>query len=310
MDKLIVSYAPHIRTDRSMPVIMRDVAIALLPSVLVSIYAFGFMALLHIIFCVVSAVGFEYLWCAFLKKEPTIYDCSALVTGLLIALNLPVSVPLWMGVVGSAFAIIICKCFYGGLGHNFINPAMGARVFLLACWPVYMTTWTAPVNGRVFEVGAVSSATPLATGMEGYSYMDLFLGNHAGTMGEISALALLIGLVYLLVRRVITWHIPVIYIATTFVLSSVLGADGLHQILSGGLFLGAIFMATDYVTSPITVKGQIIYAVMLGVLTVVIRLYGSLPEGVSYSILIMNVVTPLIDKFIINRRYGGAKSNA
>lgn len=308
-NKLIVSYAPHVRCDRPMPVLMRDVLIALIPALLVSIFAFGINALLLSAVCVLSAVLFEYIWCRLTKKETTVSDCSAAITGLLLAFNMPASAPLWMGIVGAAFAIIIVKCFFGGLGHNFVNPALAARAFLLSCYPVAMTTWTNPLKGNLFGTAAVSSATPLVAEKGVYSYLDLFLGSCPGCIGEISAAALLIGLIYLLYRKVITWHIPVIYIGTVFVLSYALGQDGVYQILSGGLMLGAIFMATDYTTSPMTVKGQIVYALLLGVLTVVIRTFGNLPEGVSYSILVMNVVTPLIDKFTKNKKYGGAKQN-
>lgn len=304
-EKLIVSYAPHIRTERGMPALMRDVLIALIPAFLVGIYAFGVRALLHTLICAISCVAFEYLWCIFMKKEPTVLDCSAAITGVLLAFNMPASAPLWLGIVGSLFAIIIVKCFFGGLGHNFMNPALAARAFLLSCWPVFMTTWTNPVYGSFFETGSISSATPLVADAGAYTYLDLFLGNSAGCIGEVSALALLIGFLYLLVRKVITWHISVIYIGVVFVLSYLFGADGVYQILSGGLFLGAIFMATDYTTSPMTIKGQVLYAVILGILTVIIRIFGNLPEGVSYSILVMNVVTPLIDKFTKNKRYGG-----
>lgn len=284
---------------------MRDVLIALIPSFLVGIYAFGVRALLHTLICAASCVAFEYLWCIFMKKEPTITDFSAIITGVLLAFNMPASAPLWIGIVGSFFAIIIVKSFFGGLGHNFMNPALAARAFLLSCWPVFMTTWTNPVYGNFFEMGAVSSATPLTAEAGTYTYLDLFLGNSVGCIGEMSVLALLIGFAYLLIRKVITWHIPVIYVGVVFVLSYVFGSDGLYQILSGGLILGAVFMATDYTTSPMTIKGQIVYSILLGVITVVIRTFGSLPEGVSYSILVMNVVTPLIDKFTRNRRYGG-----
>ena len=308
-EKLIVSYAPHIRTDRSLKVLMTDVVIALIPALLVGIYAFGIKALLHTLICALSSVAFEYLWCIFMKKEPTIFDCSAIVTGVLLAFNIPVSAPLWIGIVGSAFAIIIVKCFFGGLGHNFVNPALAARAFLLSCWPVFMTTWTNPIFGKFAGLGAVSSATPLVADQGVYSYMDLFLGNQPGCIGEISAIAILVGFAYLLVRKVITWHVPVIYVGVVFVLSYLFDQDGLYQILSGGLLLGAVFMATDYTTSPMTIKGHIVYAVLLGVLTIIIRIFGSLPEGVSYSILVMNVVTPLIDKFTKNKKYGGAKAN-
>lgn len=313
-NKLIVSYAPHVRTERSTRQLMLDVIIALLPAMLVGVWAFGIRALIMLLVCSVTAVLAEHLFCLISKKETTVTDLSAIVTGLLLAMNMPAAAPFWMGVVGSVFAIIIAKCFFGGLGHNFVNPALAARAFLMACWPVAMTTWIQPLAGDIFNVSdfALSSATPLnpEVAENAYNYMDLFLGHVPGCIGEISAFALLIGFIYLLVCKVITWHIPVIYIGTVFVFSYIFGLDGLEQILSGGLFLGAIFMATDYVTSPMTIKGHIVYAFMLGLVTIVIRHFGTLPEGVSYSILIMNVVTPLIDKCTKNRKYGGAKKHA
>lgn len=309
MNKLIVSYAPHIRTDRTTKSLMLDVIIALMPALLAGVWWFGLPALLMVMTCVVSCVVFEYAWTKIFKMETTIGDLSAVITGILLAFNLPVSAPLWIGVVGSLFAIVIVKMCFGGLGHNFVNPALAARAFLLVCWPVTMTKWTAPKFVMSFSTDAVTTATPLGmlkeTGTYGASYFDLFVGNVGGCIGEVCAAALLIGFVYLLIRRVITWHIPVIYTAVVFILATLLGKDGLYYILSGGLLLGAIFMATDYTTSPMSIRGQIIYAIGLGIFTVIIRVYGSLPEGVSYSILLMNIITPLIDKFTKNRRYGG-----
>ena len=313
MEKLIVSYAPHVRTERSTQRLMLDVIIALIPAMLMGIWAFGIRSFVMYAVCSVTAVLAEHLFCLLHKKQSTVSDLSAIVTGLLLAMNMPASAPFWMGAVGSLFAIIIVKCFFGGLGHNFVNPALAARAFLLACWPVAMTTWVMPVAGNVFtalEALPETMATPLAAQQAGaYSLQNLFLGHVPGCIGETSAFALLIGFIYLLVRKVITWHVPVIYIGTVFGLSYAFGLNGVEQILSGGLFLGAIFMATDYVTSPMTIKGHIVYAFMLGILTVIIRHFGSLPEGVSYSILIMNVVTPLIDRCTKNRKYGGAKQN-
>lgn len=310
--KLIVSYAPHIRTKKSTSVLMRDVVIALLPALLASVYFFGLPALMHTFVCVLSAVLFEFLWEKIFDKAITISDFSAVVTGMLLAFNLPVSAPYWVGIVGAAFAIIIVKMCFGGLGYNFVNPALAGRVFLLACFPVIMTKWTDPSFTLSLNCDAVSGATPLGllkeSGGYAFSYMDLLLGKTGGCLGETSAIALLIGFVYLLVRKVIDWKIPVIYIGVVFLLCTLTGNDGLYHILSGGLMLGAIFMATDYVTSPMTGKGHIVYAIGLGVLTFIIRVYGKLPEGVSYSILVMNVVTPLIDKYTKNRRYGGVKN--
>lgn len=311
MEKLIVSYAPHVRTERSTQRLMLDVIIALVPAMIMGVWAFGIRALIMLLVCSASAVLAEHLFCLLHKKQSTVGDLSAIVTGILLAMNMPASAPFWMGMIGSIFAIIIVKCFFGGLGHNFVNPALAARAFLLACWPVAMTTWIKPMAGNIFDFSyAVSEATPLMAKSGSYSYIDLFLGQVPGCIGEISAFALLIGFIYLLVRKVITWHVPVIYIGTVFVLSYAFGKNGVEQILSGGLFLGAIFMATDYVTSPMTIKGHIVYAFMLGILTTIIRVFGNLPEGVSYSILIMNVVTPLIDRCTKNKKYGGAKKDA
>jgi len=312
MGNLIVSYAPHVRSAKSTKHIMKDVVIALVPALLAAIYFFGLPALWHTVVCVLSCVFFEWGWCKAFKTQNTITDFSAVITGILIAFNLPVSAPYWIGIAGSAFAIIIVKMLFGGLGNNFVNPAIAGRVFLLLCWPVLMTKWTEPKFVTSFLADAVSTATPLGVLAEGgdiaYSYAQMFLGNIGGCIGEVSTLAILIGFVYLLVRKVISWRIPVIYVGVVFVFSTLLGGDGLYHILSGGLMLGAVFMATDYVTSPMSALGQVIYAAGLGVLTVVIRFYGSLPEGVSYSILLMNIVTPLIDTYTKNRWYGKTKT--
>lgn len=310
-NKLIVSYAPHIRSNKPTSVLMRDVVFALLPALIAGIYHFGLPALEHTLICVLSCMFFEFLWERVFKKDITIGDYSAVITGMLIAFNIPVSAPYWVGIVGSAFAIIIVKMCFGGLGYNFVNPALSARVFLLACFPVIMTAFTEPAFTLSLTCDAISSATPLGilkeTGEYAYTYKDLFFGNIGGCIGETSAFALLIGFIYLLVRGVIDWKIPVIYVGVVFLLCYATGNDGVYHILAGGLMLGAIFMATDYVTSPMSGKGQIIYALCLGVLTFIIRVYGKLPEGVSYSILVMNVVTPLIDRVTKNKKYGGVK---
>ena len=312
MDNLIVSYAPHIRSARSTKKLMADVVIALIPALIAGIVFFGLPALVHTLVCVASCMFFEFIWEKIFKLPITVFDFSAIITGMLLAFNLPVSAPYWIGVVGSAFAIIIVKMFFGGLGNNFVNPALAGRAFLLACWPVIMTKWTSPKFNLSLTTDAVSTATPLGALKESgeviASYSDLFFGNIGGCIGEVSAFAILIGLAYLLVRKVITWRVPVIYIGVVFVLTELLGQDGLYFILSGGLMLGAVFMATDYVTSPMSGTGLIIYAIGLGVLTVVIRIFGKLPEGVTYSILIMNIVTPLIDRYFKNRIYGGIKN--
>lgn len=303
-----VSSSPHIREKSTVQTMMMDVLIALLPATFAGIYFFKFRALLVILVSVLSCVGFEYLWQRLTKQKITILDLSAAVTGLLLAFNLPASVPLWIPVIGSAFAIIIVKQFFGGVGQNIMNPALAGRAFLLASWPVQMTNWT---------VDGVSAATALGILKEGTgtlpTLMNVFIGNVGGTIGETSALALLLGGAYLLVKRIISWHIPGVYIGTVFVLTLVLGRNGfmsgnaLYELFVGGLMLGAFFMATDYTTSPITKKGQIIFALGCGVLTSVIRIYGGYPEGVSYSLLIMNLFVPLIDKYTNPRVFGGAK---
>jgi electron transport complex protein RnfD len=292
---------------------MLDVIIALIPAVIAGTIIFGIRALALCSICVIAAVFSEWLWCKILKKQSSIGDYSAAVTGLLLALNLPVTMPFWMAIIGCVFAIIIVKQFFGGIGHNFMNPALAARAFLLTSWAQAMTTWTAP-----FSADAVSSATPLSLIKEGVteglpSYMDMFLGNTGGCIGEVSAVAILIGAAYLLAKGVINLRIPASYILTTAVITFIFGKDGwftgdaLMHVLSGGLLLGAFFMATDYVTTPYTKSGQIIFGIGCGVITAVIRLYGGYPEGVSYSILLMNVAAPLIDKVTVPKRFGQIK---
>lgn len=304
-----VSVSPHIKSKETVSTVMRDVLIALLPATVAGIYFFGVDAALVIITAIVSAMLSEYLFNKITKRPNSLKDLSAVITGLLLAFNLPPTLPLWMVAVGSAFAIIVVKCFFGGLGQNIINPALAGRAFLLAAYPSQMTEWT--LNG-------ISKATPLAILRNGGGLlpdtMDVFLGaNVAGCIGEVSALALLIGGAYLLYRKVITWHIPATYIATVFVITTVLGRDGfmqgngIYEIFIGGLMLGAIFMATDYTTSPMTKTGQVIFGVGCGLLTSLIRLYGGYAEGVSYSILIMNLLVPMIDKWTSPRVFGGAK---
>ncbi len=312
--KLIVSNAPHIRGGNTTQLTMLDVIIALLPSLIAGIIIMGYRASLLTFVCVAACVIFEFLWQKLLKKESTINDLSAVVTGMLLAMNLPVTLPFWMAIIGCFVAIIIVKQFFGGIGHNFMNPALGARAFLLASWALPMTTWVAPFS-KLHIIGnadAVTSATPLAllggeAAGELPSYMDLFLGNIGGCIGEISTLAILIGAAYLVVRKVITLHTPIAYIGTVFVLSYAFGMDGVYQILAGGLMLGAFFMATDYTTTPYTKKGQIIFGIGCGLLTVVIRKFGGYPEGVSYSILLMNLAAPLIDRITAPKPFGTVK---
>lgn len=301
MANFIVSGTPHVRSKESIQSIMRDVIIALVPATAAGIYYFGLRALILIVAAIISAVFFEWLYEKITKKPVTINDLSAVVTGLLLAMNLPASAPVWVAIVGSAFAIIFAKQLFGGLGQNFINPALAGRAFLLASYPTEMTTWVVP-NGLAAD--AATYATPLAqlkNGTLDASLGQLVLGQVGGTIGETCAIALIIGGIYLLYKHVISWKIPVIYIATVFILFAVIGRHGmrmpLQEIFAGGVMLGGIFMATDYASSPVTPKGQVIFAVGAGLLTYLIRTFGGYPEGVSYSILIMNCCVPLIERF-------------
>ncbi len=315
MDKFIMSSSPHVRSSETTGRIMRDVLIALLPATACGIYFFGWNALWTVLVSVVSAVGVEALLQFLMKRKVTVLDGSAAVTGLLLALNLPPTVPIWLPFIGSAFAIALVKICFGGLGHNFINPALAARAFLMVSWPTLMTSWAAPVHtiGQV-SVDALSSATPLALLKSGTpltgSYLSLAIGNVGGCIGETSAIALLIGGIYLLARRVIDWRIPGVYVATVAAFTWIAGPQGLftgdvlYNILSGGLMLGAFFMATDYVTSPMTNNGKIVFALGCGILTSVIRRWGGYPEGVSYSILLMNLVVPLLDRAFKPKMFG------
>ena len=305
-ERMIISVSPHIRAKDNTSTIMRDVLIALLPAVVASVIFFGFMALVKECVCVVCCVFFEWLFEKGMKRPSTVGDLSAAVTGLILALNLPVGIQIWQIVVGAAVAIIVVKQLFGGIGHNFANPAITARIVMFLAFSSAMATWTAPNL-----VDAVSSATPLAGlkngALEGYSAMQLFLGAVPGCMGETSALALLIGGVYLLVRKVIQWHTPVCFIGTVFVLALLRGgfSFALAEILAGGLFLGAIFMATDYATTPSTPWGRVVFGVGCGLITCLIRFFGSYPEGVSFSILLMNILTPYISKWTRSKPLGG-----
>jgi electron transport complex protein RnfD len=309
---LTVSAPPHIYGTDTIEKRMRDVLIALSPACALSIYHFGKSAFITITISVVSAVLTEALYQIIAGKKITINDYSAVITGLLLAFNLPPEVPYWLPVVGSIFAIIAVKQLFGGLGSNFVNPALAARAFLLASFPVQMTNWTMP--------DAVTSATYLAVikANPGFvpqtsDYMALLFGKIGGCVGEVSAVALIIGGLYLIYRKVINWRVPVFYIGSFAIFAFVLGRETffsgniLFEVLSGGLMLGAFFMATDYATTPITPNGKIIMGIGCGFLTVIIRFYGGYPEGVSYAILIMNVFVPLIDKYIRPRVYGKGK---
>ena len=309
MDKTLrLSVSPHIHSGRSTAGIMRDVVISLVPAAIAGTVIFGLRALLVIAVCVASCVLLEAIFNKITKKDQTIGDFSAAVTGLLLALNLPANVPLWQCVIGSAFAIIIVKCLFGGIGCNPVNPAITARVFMLVSFGS-MTVQAYPTI-----VDTVAGATPLPSIAEGKvpDLMNLFLGLTGGAIGETCALALLIGFIYLLVRRVITWHIPVTFIGSVFVCSFLMeGFDVMKAaalVLSGGLLIGAIFMATDYVTSPSTAKGKIVFGIGAGLLTFLIRYFGVYPEGVSFAILFMNILTPYIDALTAHKVFGGRKA--
>ena len=309
MDNLLqLSASPHIHSGRSTSSIMRDVLIALLPATVAGCVIFGLRSLLIVAICVGSCVLLEALYNLILKKTQTVGDLSAAVTGLLLALNLPTNIPIWQCVVGSIFAIILVKCLFGGIGHNLVNPAIAARVFM------FVSFGSMAVQAMPVIVDTASSATPLAQIPEGKipALLDLFLGTTGGAIGETCALALLIGFAYLLIRRVITWHIPVAFVGTVFVLSLLMEGfevmTALSLILSGGLLLGAIFMATDYVTSPPTPAGKLLFGLGAGVLTWLIRYFGVYPEGVSFAILFMNILTPYIEKLTAHKIFGGTKA--
>lgn len=309
-NKLIVSHGPHIRTDESVSRIMWMVVLSLIPAGAAGVFIFGRSALWVITLAVAAALAAEVILQLATKRKVTISDGSALITGLLLAYNLPPNVPLWLPIVGSFFAIAIGKQVFGGLGQNIFNPALVGRAFLMASWPAYMTTFVRPLT-----YDTVTAATPLTLLKDGkllehVSYLNLFLGKRGGCIGEVCILALLLGAAFLLIRGYISWHIPLAYIATVGVVSYIFGPQGLFSgdwlfhILSGGLILGAFFMATDYVTSPLTRKGQLIFALGCGLLTAIIRLWGGYPEGASYAILMMNAATPIIDRFTKNKVYG------
>lgn len=288
MNKLTVSSSPHIHSPESTSGIMLDVVIALLPATIYGIILYGLRAAIILAVSIVSALLSEFIWNKLLKKENSLGDLSALVTGLLVGLNVPSSLPVWMAALGSFIAIIIVKQMFGGLGHNFANPAMTARIVLMVSFPAAITSYYEPLSS------IVTQSTPL-TDTSSFTLKELVLGMHGGCIGEVNALLLLIGGIYLVLRRVISPIIPASFIGTVFILSWVLGANPVTAIFSGGLFLGAIFMATDYVTSPTFPLGKLIFGVGCGIITVVIRLYAALPEGVSYAILLMNLVVPYIN---------------
>ncbi len=323
MNKLTVSLSPHVHGGDSVKKNMYGVCVALIPALLCSFYFFGLGAIAVTAVSVASCVFFEWAIGKYMLKDPkpTVTDGSAIITGVLLALNLPSNIPLWMVVVGALFAIGVVKMTFGGLGCNIFNPALAGRAFLLISFPVQMTTWPAPGQGFL-TVDGETGATPLALisqilkGDAGKinelpSSLDMLIGNTGGCLGEVSAIAIIIGLVYMLAKKIITWHIPVSILATVFVFSGLMHlvnpttyVSPEYELLTGGLLLGSVFMATDYVTSPMTKKGQLIYGVAIGFLTVVIRNWGAYPEGMSFAILIMNAFTPLINNYCKPERFG------
>lgn len=320
-NKLIVSSSPHVRTNKDTSYIMKQVVIALLPATLAALFFFRLSALNVIFFCVTGSVGAEFLCQKISKQESTIGDFSAVVTGLLLAFNVPASLPWWMCLLGAAFAIILVKMVFGGIGNNFVNPALAARAFLLASFPVAMTLWTRTGVNWVSSgnIDAYTTATPLSflkAGSNGVSSLadsgisisNMLIGNIGGCIGETSAVLIILGGLYLMYKGIINYVIPTFYICTVAILMFILGGFNftfvIYELLAGGLMLGAFFMLTDYTTSPMTKKGQIIYAVLAGLITTVIRLYGGYPEGVSYSILLVNIMTPLIDKYTKTKVFG------
>ena len=320
--KLIASSSPHIRSKDNTRSIMLDVIIALLPALVMSIYVFGVRALTMVLVSVAACVFWEWAYRKLLKKPQSIGDLSAVVTGMLLAFVCPPELPWWALIIGAFFSIVVVKQLYGGIGCNFLNPALAGRAILLASYATAMTTWTLPTS-KVDTV--VSTATPLAIMKEGtvekfteltanYSVGDMFIGRVGGSLGEVSALALLLGFVWLLIRKVISWHTPVAFIGTVAILTLISAPAGidnvqymLYNVFGGGLMLGAIFMATDYATSPVTKPGQLIFGIGCGLITCFIRRFGSYPEGVCYSILIMNCTTWLLDKYIRPTIYGAVK---
>ena len=307
MTKLLnVSSSPHVRSHETTHSIMLDVAIAMLPATAFGVYHFGMHALLVLIVTVAACVLSEYVYEKLMKKQSTVSDCSALVTGMILALNMPPEIPVWIPALGGIFAIIVVKQLYGGLGQNFMNPALAARCFLLISLALFMNDFSSPAIG--FD--SVSGATPLASMRAGgtVDLAALITGQIPGTIGEVSAIALIIGGIYMIARKVISPRIPLIYIGTTAVFIFLFGGFDINytlcQVFAGGLIFGAFFMATDYVTSPITPKGQVVYGVVLGVLTGIFRLWGASPEGVSYAIILSNLLVPMIEKVTLPTAFG------
>ena len=315
---LRISTGPHVLTKESTQTLMLDVLIALAPVTVAGVYLFGLKAAWVLCVSVISAIICEFLWQKLMKKKSMLSDLSAVVTGLILGLNLPSGAPLWMAAVGSAVSVILVKQLFGGIGHNFMNPAMFGRAFLLASWPARMTSFLLPErllgsSQAAFGIDAASGATHLVPQKLGITpdiaLSDLFLGNIPGSIGEVCKIAIIIGFVYLLVVKVISWHIPVFFVGTVALFTWLIGGDPLVAVLSGGVMFGAVFMATDYATNPMLKLGQSIFAVGCGAMVVIIRSWGNYPEGVTYAILFMNCVTPLIDRFTSRRVYGTVKKH-
>ena len=315
MNKLFVEASPHIRSSRTTKSIMLDVIIALCPALIASIVLFGYKAAVLTAVCVACCVLFEFLFNKIVKKPGTVSDLSAIVTGMLLSFNLPVDLPIYMAVIGSFVAIVIVKCLFGGIGQNFANPAITARIVLMLSFTAAMTTWTEPLAWLNGGTDAMTSATPLGVISSGEgalpSLMDMLLGVRGGCLGETCTAALLLGGIYLIIRGVIRPITPICFIGTVAVLSFFSGGFDLnyvaYQVMGGGLVLGAFFMATDYSTTPMTDKGKVVFAIGCGLITFLIRQFANYPEGVSFSILVMNCLTPLIDRFTAAKPFGGIK---
>ena len=316
----VVSFSPHIHDKTTTSRIMLDVIIALCPAFVAAVWIFGTRAAIVTFVCVAACVVSEWAFQKITKRPNTINDFSAVITGMILAFNLPVTIPLWQAVFGSAFAIVIVKQLYGGIGKNFVNPALTARIVMFLAFATPMTTWVAiplvdvatAATPLAAPVDVITAATPLALISSGRieylpSMMDMFIGMRGGSLGETSNIALLIGGLYLLFRRVITWHTPVTFIGTVVLMTAALGQEPMYQLFAGGLFLGAIFMATDYPTSPQTSKGRIVFGIGCGLLTALIRVYGGFPEGVSFAILFMSMLVPYINKVTQSKALGGKK---
>ncbi|PWM59227.1 MAG: hypothetical protein DBX93_00755 [Oscillospiraceae bacterium] len=319
MKKLLVSASPHIHSPETTTGVMGDVIISLLPALVMAVVWFGSRALVLTAVCIGTAVLAEWVFRRVMKRPNTLGDLSAVVTGLILALNLPATLPLWMAAIGSIVAIVVVKQMFGGIGQNFVNPAMTARIILMVSFPTAMARWTAPL-ASAWSADAVTTATPMASlaassggnlSADLPSLWQMLVGYHGGSMGEVCALALLVGGLYLIIRRVISPIIPAAYIGTVAVWMLLAGHGDLrfvaYELLGGGLLLGAFFMATDYATSPITAKGKWIFGIGCGIITSVIRLYGSLPEGVSFSIILMNILVPHIERLTLPRAFGAEK---